>query len=155
MILVSACLLGQNCKYNGGHNNNPKLKKLLAKEEIIPVCPERDGGLSIPRPSAEIKGGTGVDVLAGEAKVVDKFGKDVTGEFIKGAKNALQLARENNCQLAILKARSPSCGSARIYNGSFTEEKQEGQGVTTALLAREGIKVINEEELDKIEKVKE
>ncbi|AGB40362.1 hypothetical protein Halha_0360 [Halobacteroides halobius DSM 5150] len=151
MILVSACLLGQNCKYNGGNNNNPKLQKLFKQEEIIPVCPEKLGGLAIPRPPAEIKGGRGEDVLRGQAKVVNKLGADITQEFIKGAQKTLKIAKQNDCKLAILKARSPSCGSQKIYDGSFVGEKKKGQGITAALLAQEGIKIINEEELNKLE----
>ncbi|GAB6138701.1 2-thiouracil desulfurase family protein [Halanaerobaculum tunisiense] len=155
MILVSACLLGEDCKYDGGHNYHPQLQELLVDKDIISVCPERKSGLPTPRPPAEIQGGTGVDVLAGRAKVVTKAGKDVTTEFITGAKYTLELAQENDCQLAILKARSPSCGSNSIYDGSFTGQHQPGRGVTTALLVQEGIRVINEEEIDSNLEIKE
>jgi uncharacterized protein YbbK (DUF523 family) len=150
MILVSACLLGENCKYNGEHNYHAQLVKLIDKEEIIPVCPERLGGLSIPRPPAEIKAGTGREVLAEEAKVVTCEGEDVTEEFILGAKKALEIAEKNNCALAVLKARSPSCGSKEIYDGTFSGEIKEGIGVAAYLLTTAGIEVINEEEVDKL-----
>lgn len=150
MILVSACLLGANCKYNGENNLNYKLKELLEGEKIITVCPERFAGLSIPRPPSEIQGGDGRDVLEGRAKVRDKFEKDITEEFIKGAQKSLDLAEHKGCNLAILKARSPSCGSKQIYDGSFSGDKKEGVGVTTALLESKGIRVLNEEDIDEI-----
>ncbi len=152
MIAVSACLLGEDCKYNGGNNYNKELDKLLKDEDIILICPETFGELKSPRPPAEIQGGDGNDVLNAGARVVDKEGRDVTDNFIKGANKALDLISKNNCKLAILKARSPSCGTRRIYNGNFNGNKKVGVGVATALLKEEGIEVLNEEELDEIKK---
>ncbi|MGM0502939.1 MAG: DUF523 domain-containing protein, partial [Bacillota bacterium] len=102
MILVSSCLLGQDCKYDGGNNDNQELKALFSEEEFIEVCPEKLGGLEIPRPPAEIKGGTGEDVLINEAQVVNEEGVDLTEEFLIGARRTLKKAIDNNCNLAIL-----------------------------------------------------
>lgn len=154
MVLVSSCLLGEDCKYNGENNYNQAVKEAVAGEEVISVCPESCGGLPIPRPPAEIKGGTGKEVWTGNARVVNEEGEDLTARFIKGARETLQQAKTNNCRFAILKARSPSCGSKEIYDGSFEGETKPGVGVTTALLEQEGIKVINEEELNKLNELK-
>lgn len=142
--IVSACLVGMECRYDGGHKENDCIKQLASSGRIIPVCPEQMGGLSIPRPPAEICGGTGADVLAGRAKVLDSKGKDVTDHFIKGAFQVLKLARTVNCKKAILKEKSPSCGTGKIYDGDFKGKLREGRGVTAALLAQEGIEVVSE-----------
>ena len=155
MILVSSCLLGENCKYDGGNTDNQELKALFSEEEFIAVCPEKLGGLKSPRPPAEIKGETGEDVLINEAQVVNEEGVDLTEEFLIGARKTLKKAIDNNCNLAILKARSPSCGSQEIYDGSFSGETKQGIGVTTALLQKAGIRVFNEENLMEAKKFKE
>ena len=155
MILVSSCLLGENCKYDGGNNNNQQLQAIFADQEFIEVCPEQLGGLTTLRPPAEIKGGTGEDVLTQNAKVVDKEGKDVTEEFLIGARQTLEKAVDNNCKLAILKGRSPSCGSKQIYDGTFSGTTKAGKGVTTALLEKAGIRVFNEENLMEAKKAEE
>lgn len=152
-ILVSACLLGERTPWNGEILTNcpPILKEWQEADLVIPICPEMDGGLPMPRPPAEIQEGRdGKDVVAGTAKVLDPTGKDVTGEFLKGAMEALRLAEENEVSFAILKAWSPSCGSKLTYDGTFSEGLKEGQGVTAALLDKNGIKVYNEDELDQI-----
>lgn len=146
MNLISACLCGYNCKYNGENNFYPVFKELLEKGYFFPVCPEEFGGLPTPRPQAEIKGGTGTDVLKGQAKVVNKRGEDVSDFFIKGAYLTLEKALEKGAVYAILKSRSPSCGSGKIYDGSFNSVLRDGDGVTAALLKQHGIKVITEEE---------
>lgn len=146
MILVSACLLGYNCKYNGGNNKNPQIIELLKGKEIIPVCPEELGGLTTPRTACEIIDGTGKDVLEGNCRVLNKEGFDLTPNFIEGAKKTLAKAQEAGCELAILKSRSPSCGVNYIYDGSFSSKLRSGDGVTTALLKQHGIKVVNEED---------
>ncbi|SHG62080.1 Uncharacterized conserved protein YbbK, DUF523 family [Thermosyntropha lipolytica DSM 11003] len=146
MNLISACLCGYNCKYNGKNNFHPLFKELLDKGEFIPVCPEELGGLPTPRPPAEIQNGTGIDVLKGKAKVINKKGEDVSSFFIKGAYITLQKAWEKGAVYAILKSRSPSCGAGQIYDGSFNSVLREGDGVTAALLKQHGIKVITEEE---------
>lgn len=145
MILVSACLVGMDVKYNGGNNLQKQLKKLFEEKKAIPVCPEVLGGLSIPREPAEIVGGDGEDVLNGKAKVLTKLGKDVTNQFLKGAEETLKIAKEMDATMVILKERSPSCGSSSIYNGDFNGTKLNGNGVTSALLKKHGIKVLSEE----------
>ncbi|MFO7819459.1 MAG: DUF523 domain-containing protein [Halanaerobacter sp.] len=155
MILVSACLLGEDCKYDGGNNETEEIRVLFDEEELISVCPERLGGLTIPRPPAEIQNGTGEDVLQNQAEVRDKEGQDLTDEFLAGARQTLEKAVANDCKLAIFKARSPSCGTEEIYDGSFSGEQKEGVGVTTALLERAGIRVFNEDNLMKVKEAKE
>jgi uncharacterized protein YbbK (DUF523 family) len=145
MILVSACLAGLDVKYNGSHNLNEKIKKWFDEKKAIPICPEVLGGLSIPREPAEIVGGEGEDVLDGHAKVITNNGIDVTEQFIKGANETLKIALDLNATMVILKERSPSCGSSMIYSGEFNGNKKRGTGVTAALLKRNGIQVLSEE----------
>jgi len=143
MILVSACLLGINCKYNGENNLNENILNL--GNQIVPVCPEQLGGLSTPRCPCEIVGGDGHDVLCGKARVLTDKGVDVTEAFISGAKMTQQIAEITKSKTAVLKANSPSCGSNSIYDGTFSHKKCPGDGVTAALLKQNGIKVITEE----------
>ena len=145
MILVSACLAGFDVKYNGSHNLNEKIKKWFDEKKAIPICPEVLGGLSIPREPAEIVGGEGEDVLDGHAKVITNNGIDVTEQFMKGANETLKIALDLNATMVILKERSPSCGSSMIYSGEFNGNKRKGTGVTAALLKRNGIQVLSEE----------
>jgi len=145
MILVSACLLGVNCKYNGGNNLASELIRLLEAEGMVPVCPEQLGGLGTPRVPAEIQGGEGNDVLEGHARVLSKEKEDVTEAFVKGAEETLKLAKLFDVKKAVLKARSPSCGCGIIYDGSFSAKTINGDGVTTALLKKNGIEVLTEE----------
>ncbi|HBT19969.1 MAG TPA: DUF523 domain-containing protein [Peptococcaceae bacterium] len=145
MILISACLIGINCKYNGGNNALSFLDKL--PKCIIPICPEQLGGLPTPRPQAEIVCGDGSDVLEGNAKVITKNGVDVTKNFIFGAEQTLKIAQFCGAKEAILKSHSPSCGSGFIYDGSFKGKLKKGDGVAAALLKKNGIKVITEKEL--------
>ncbi|NYV68759.1 DUF523 domain-containing protein [Bacillus sp. Gen3] len=145
MILVSSCLAGLDVRYNGTNCLNDKIRKLVEENKAITICPELLGGLSTPREPAEIIGGNGEDVLDGNAKVVEKSGKDVTQLYIKGAYSTLKQAKKLNATLVVLKENSPSCGSLTIYNGEFTGKKIMGMGVTSALLKRNGIKVISEE----------
>ncbi len=147
LLLVSACLLGISCRYDGGSCPHGRLQDLAAQGGALPFCPEvGGGGLPTPRPPAEIQGGDGGDVVDGRARVVNIEGKDVTAEFLAGARKALRLAQRWGIQEAVLKARSPSCGAAQIYDGSFSGGLVEGSGVTAALLKREGIIVKSEEE---------
>lgn len=134
--MVSACLLGENCKYNGGNNKNEKIIKFLEEHEVIPVCPEVLGGLPTPRVPAEIVNGV----------VTTKNGQIVDEEFRTGAYIGLELARKEKIDLAILQSRSPSCGVKQIYDGSFSDRKIAGQGVFTQLLMQEGIAVKDSEE---------
>lgn len=154
-ILVSACFLGINCKYSGGNNDNLEVAKLLQDYNVIPVCPEQLGGLQTPRPAAEIRNGTGEDIIhgRGSAKIVNAEGKDVTSSFIRGAREVLKLAKLYDCKIAVLKARSPSCGCGSIYDGTFSGKLREGNGVCAQLLLENGVRVINEEELYFLNKI--
>ena len=137
MIIVSACLLGENCKYSGGNNKSENVIKYLEDKEYILVCPEQLGGLSTPRnPSEIITYGNkdGNDVLSGCTKVLSNKGIDVTKNFIQGAEETLKIAIEHNAKTAILKAGSPSCGYKKIYDGTFLGNKIQGMGVTAAIL---------------------
>ena len=137
MKLVSACLLGVNCKYDGSNNRNEKVISLLKDEILIPVCPEQLGGLSTPRVPSEIKGD----------RVYSIEGKDLTENFIKGAKETLRIAKLYGVKEAIFKDGSPSCGVNYIYDGTFKGVRIKGKGITTRLLEREGIKVISEKDI--------
>ena len=138
-ILVSRCLLGEACRYDG---KSKPVALVRALEEqghtLIPVCPEVLGGLSTPRPPAE---------LQPDGRVVNRAGEDVTAAYRAGAEQALALARAHNCELAVLKAKSPSCGSIQRYDGTFTGTLIPGQGVAAALLTEQGIRVLDEEHL--------
>ena len=147
MKLCSACLLGVNCKYNGSNNLNQKAVKLSRKEILVPICPESIAGLPIPRIPSEIKKGEGHDVLDGTAAVVSKDGTDLSKLFIEGAYKVLREAQKKGITEAILKQRSPSCGCGQIYDGTFSGKIKNGDGVTTALLKRNGIHVISEDDL--------
>jgi len=147
MILVSSCLIGLEVRYNGTHCLDKKIRQLLEDNQAINVCPELLGGFSTPREPAEIVGGNGEDVLNGKAKVVEKSGRDVTELYIQGAYATLRKSQEVNATVVILKEFSPSCGSSMIYNGEFKGKKIVGNGVTTALLKRNGIQVVSEERI--------
>jgi uncharacterized protein YbbK (DUF523 family) len=150
-ILVSACLLGNKVRYDA--NDVPTTSDLLdkwnAEGRLVSFCPEVAGGLSVPRLPAEIQSDDGNAVLDGTAKVVDNQGNDVSENFINGAKKALEAAQSNNVRVAILKSKSPSCGSSFIYDGTFSSVQKVGQGVTTALFERNGIKVFSDLEIEK------
>ena len=139
MILVSACLAGVDCTWDGKNRLDPGIKEMVDKKFAVAVCPEVLGGRTVPRTKTEIRGGTGKDVLNGKARVFDENGVDVTDKFIMGAYKALDIAKKNNIKETILKSKSPSCGIGEIYDGSFTGKLINGDGVTTALLKREGI----------------
>lgn len=146
MYLISACLCGVNCKYNGKNNLNNRCLELLREEKAILVCPEQLGGLSTPREPAELIGNTR-EVLEGiDGKIISISGKDVTEEFLKGAKETLKIAKAIGAKKAILKEGSPSCGCNFIYDGSFSGNKIRGKGLTAYMLEWEGIKVISEKE---------
>lgn len=137
MYLVSACLCGINCKYNGKNNFNEKCLALLKEGKAIPVCPEQLGGLTTPRVPAEII----------NSSVVNKDGMDLTKEFKIGAEEVLKLAKTLKIKKAILKEGSPSCGCNYIYDGTFSGKKIKGEGITVKLLRSEGIEVISDEKL--------
>ena len=150
MIVVSACLCGINCKYDGGNNLDERVLKLLKEGKAIPVCPEQLGGQETPRAPHEIVNGNGRDVLDGKAKILGPEGDDSTSEFLKGAYETLKIAKAVSANIAILKARSPSCGTSQIYDGTFSGTKRPGNGVTAELLLESGIKVFTEENLDNL-----
>ena len=133
-ILVSSCLCGVNCKYNGGNNEDKRVAKLMDTHTVICVCPEVLGGLSTPRTPAEIVGD----------RVLTKDGEDVTEAFYKGAEKALEAAEKYNVDMAILKANSPSCGCGKVYDGTFSKTLVEGDGVFVRMLKEKNIKVYNE-----------
>lgn len=145
MKLISACLIGCECRYDQKSCRDEKGVELLAAGEAIPVCPEQLGGLPTPRPPAEIVGGDGFDVLDGRARIVDREGRDVTELYLAGARQALRMAQTVGAKQAILKENSPSCGSSFIYDGTFSGNKLAGVGLTAALLMRNGIEVRSEE----------
>lgn len=136
IILISACLLGQKCRYDGKSKPVKDILKLEEFYDLIPICPESLGGLKIPRAPAEIKGD----------RVLNKNNKDVTENYNTGAYWASAVARMKNVKLAVLKERSPSCGVHFIHDGSFTDKVIPGQGITARKLLKQGVKVINEEE---------
>ena len=151
-ILISACLLGELVRYDGGHCQveNELLERWARQGRLIPICPEVAGGLPVPRTNAEIVGGTARDVLDGKARVLDASGRDVTEAFLLGAKKALEEARKHQVEIAILKDHSPSCGTTMVYDGRFRGRKIPGLGITAALLKRHGIRVFSEKEIEKI-----
>lgn len=136
-IVVSACLLGENCKYSGGNNYSEKVMKFLEGHQVIPVCPEVLGGLSVPRVPAEIVNGI----------VTNAEGTEVDREYRAGAERALKIALEQGAQLAVLQSRSPSCGAKEIYDGSFSKRKIPGKGIFAALLEENGIPILDLEEI--------
>ncbi len=141
MIVVSACLAGVHCRYDGGAKPNEEIMALVEKGEALLVCPEQMGGLMTPRLPSEIQNGTGEDVLEGKAHVVAKDGRDVTAQFVLGAEKVANLAFACGAKRAILKAKSPSCGCGLVYNGTFSGTLREGNGVTAALLLQNGVEV--------------
>ncbi|CAL9412232.1 DUF523 domain-containing protein [Streptomyces sp. enrichment culture] len=140
-VLVSACLSGVPCRFDGRHKASPEIEVSVAGRETVSFCPETAGGLPTPRRPAELVGGDGHAVLDGVARVVDDMGRDVTAEFVAGARLALAAARRGGCREALLMPRSPSCGRGTVYDGSFTGRLTAGDGVTAALLERNGITV--------------
>lgn len=147
MILVSACLLGYNTKYDGGTNSHPLLLEYAAHGQFLPFCPEQLGGLAIPHPAAEIAGGSGEDVLQGTKKVFNDQGNDVTPHFMKGAQKTAALLKKHTITAAIVKQRSPSCGFGQIYDGSFSHTVRPGMGVAAAMLHSLGLAVYTEEDI--------
>lgn len=154
-ILISACLLGEKVRYHGGDAiiQHSLLEQWQKEGRIISLCPEVSAGFPTPRPPSEIIGsGGGQSVLDQKAKVMKRDGSDYSSLFIQGAQNALSLVQKHSIKVAVLKEGSPSCGSAQIYDGSFTGKKMEGQGVTAALLSSHGIAVFSEFQLESVQK---
>jgi len=137
MKIVSACLAGVNCRYNGKNSLNEKVAAMVREGKAVPVCPEQLGGLPTPRENSEIRG----------SKVFSASGKDETALMKKGSEETLKIAKLVGASEAILKSRSPSCGKGKVYDGSFSGKLVEGNGVTTKLLLKNGIRVLTEEEL--------
>ena len=139
-LLVSACLMGVGCRYDGKSNELPQLAELIAKHECVPACAEIFGGLPTPRVPAEIVGD----------RVVNKEGRDVTAEFARGAREVARLAQVTGCTAALLKERSPSCGCGQIYDGTFSKTLVAGDGLTAKALKELGIPVYGESEIEKL-----
>lgn len=139
-ILISACLVGDKVRYDGKSQYHPLIKELLEKYELVPFCPEVEGGLKTPRVPSEVRG----------ERVINKEGKDVTAQFNSGAEKALNICKYLNITKAILKDNSPSCGSTLIHNGLFDGRMIKGKGVTTKLLESHGISVYSENEIEKL-----
>lgn len=145
-ILISACLLGENVKYDGGHNDirtDSFMRQLLKENLLVSICPEVEGGLETPRSPVELINN----------KAINQEGEDKTLFFEQGAQKALELCNKYNIKYAILKFRSPSCGSDIIYDGTFTHTFTQGDGITVKLLKKNGIKVYNEKNLEELKKV--
>ncbi len=145
-ILISSCLLGEPVRYDGkdARSGDATLERWRREGRLIPICPEVEGGLPAPRPPAEIAGGCVLHVLNGSARVINNLGRDVTRQFMLGAKKALEAAQAGGARLAVLTEKSPSCGSSKVYDGSFSDKLIAGSGVTTALLEQHGIRVFSQ-----------
>ncbi len=139
-ILVSACLMGVGCRYDGKSNQLPQLEQLMKQHTCIPVCPEIFGGLPTPRVPAERQG----------SKIMTQDGQDVTPQFVRGTAEVLRLADLYHCKAALLKERSPSCGCGQIYDGTFTKTLTEGDGLTAEMLKRKGIAVYGESQIGEL-----
>jgi uncharacterized protein YbbK (DUF523 family) len=145
-VMLSACLAGVNCVYDGSNKRHPVFAAMAEKRSATLFCPEVLGSMKIPHSPSEIVGGQGADVLRGAARVVSREGEDVTRYFLEGANKSLALAKKCGAKKAILKSRSPSCGCGRIYDGTFSRSLIEGMGVAAALLRENGIEVITDED---------
>ncbi len=150
MIMVSACLAGERCRYNGQSRADARITALREKNEAVAVCPEVLGGLPVPRLPCEIIGGDGKAVLQGRARVIDSAGEDVTAALLAGSLAALRLAQAHAVDLAVLKTKSAACGCGRIYDGSFSGTLRSGSGILTALLEQAGIRVISDEDFERM-----
>ena len=145
-IIISACLLGDDVKYDGTNNsilNDPLIQKLIELDMLIKICPEVEGGLPIPRPKAEI--------IGNKVQNIQKI--DVTQQFLLGAQKICEIAQKNSVKIAILKSKSPSCGKDFVYDGSFSKVLINGDGLSVRALKKMGVKVFSEKELKKVEKI--
>ena len=149
-VIVSSCLLGAEVRYHGGSAriDSPILRRWQEQGRVVGLCPEVAAGLGTPRSAAEAVRGDGAKVLNGVAAVMTSDGRDVTEAFVEGAEHAVAVAQELRIRIAVLKTRSPSCGTGEIYDGSFSGRLVTGTGVTAAALRRSGVRVFNEEQLD-------
>ena len=139
-ILVSACLLGENCKYNGGNNYNPAVAEFVKDKEVLPICPEMMAGMGCPRIPIEIVDGV----------LMDRDGNNVDAAMRKAVKQAMEMIREEDIQCAVLQSRSPTCGVNQIYDGSFTGSRTRGDGVAAEYLMKNGVKVYGESRLEEL-----
>lgn len=146
-ILISACLLGLSCRYDGGHQKIPELERLRNIFTLIPVCPEQAGGLPTPRIPCELQN-KAYEILSGRGKVLNREGKDCTEAFIKGAREVLFLTEIFKIRKALFKDGSPSCGSSRVYDGTFSGKCIPGEGLTTFLLKKHSVQVFNEKQIE-------
>lgn len=148
-ILVSSCLLGCKVRYDGDSNlvTDEIFESWRDEGRLVSVCPETAGGLPILRSACEIVGGDGRTILVNKAKVLSKIGEDFSAEYIKGAEAALELVKKHSIKIAVLKKNSPSCGNQQIYDGTFSNNKMDGYGVTASLLMQNDVKVFNEDQL--------
>ncbi|MCG2712846.1 MAG: DUF523 domain-containing protein [Candidatus Omnitrophica bacterium] len=147
MILASACLAGEKCRYNGEHRMHPVIAELGKRGKIAAVCPEVMGGLSIPRLACEIEGADAQSVLDSKARVLNMAGGDITEAVLRGCYKALDAAKKNNIKLAVLKDKSVCCAVDTLYDGSFQSRLVKGKGILALLLEHNGIRVVNSEEL--------
>jgi uncharacterized protein YbbK (DUF523 family) len=145
MILVSSCLAGESCRYDGKSCAVKKIEQWVKTGRALTICPEVAGGLGVPRVPCEIQ--TGAD---GKRRVVSRTGQDCTDAYIKGAEEALRIVKEMNIAEAVLKSNSPSCGFGRIYDGTFSGTLIEGNGITADLLSRYGVDILNESEIEEV-----
>jgi uncharacterized protein YbbK (DUF523 family) len=144
-IIISACLLGRECRYNGSHSKISTLASLDV--EFIPVCPEEAGKLGTPRPAAELTSSVKA-VMSGHGKILTEMGDDVTSQFLNGSKKELSKLKLSNAKVAILKSRSPSCGYGHVYDGSFTGNLRKGNGIFSQMCEDEGVKVISSDHIE-------
>ena len=148
-VLVSACLLGKNCRFNGGHSHLPDLEGLDV--DFIPVCPEEEGNLGTPRPAAEMQD-SAESIINGVGSVLTNDGDDVTEKFIQGAEESLDRGLNSEAEIAILKSRSPSCGIGGVYDGTFTHSLIDGDGIFAHLCRKSGITCVSSDDSNQIKK---
>ena len=151
-VLVSACLLGKNCRFNGGHSHLPDLEDLDV--DFIPVCPEEAGNLGTPRPAAEMQG-SAENIFSGIEHVLTNDGDDITEKFIQGSKESLEKGLNSDAEVAILKSRSPSCGIGEVYDGTFSNSLIDGDGIFAHLCRKSGINCISSDDSDQIKETLE
>jgi len=150
MIVVSACIAGCNCRHDGELLLNEKILKLVGEKKAIPLCPEILGGFGVPREPMEIIGGEGEDVLEKKAVIRDRNGNDVTEKVLSGVKEVVLTIKRLNVKYVILKTKSPSCGYGEIFDGTFSGKLKKGNGVLTAALLKEGIKIYTEDNFEEL-----
>ncbi len=148
-LLISACLAGLSCRYDGGSKPHPRLEDLKRRYDLIPVCPEQVGGLSTPRIPNELQA-SAADILSGQGKIKNQAGEDCTEAFIRGASETLKVVLLLKIKRGLLKDGSPSCGKNRVYDGTFCGKSIPGMGITAKVLQEEGIGIYSEDETDQL-----